>query len=68
MKIIIFAGGIGTRMWPLSRVNSPKQFDTIFNGRSTIQLAYERVAPVFGSENIFIQTTKIYQKIIKKQS
>jgi len=67
MKIVIFAGGIGTRMWPLSRVNSPKQFDTIFNGQSTIQLAYERVAPVFGSENIFIQTTKIYQKIIKKQ-
>jgi mannose-1-phosphate guanylyltransferase len=67
MKIVIFAGGIGTRMWPLSRENSPKQFDQIFNGKSTIQLAWDRVAPIFGSENIYIQTTKIYQKIIQRQ-
>jgi mannose-1-phosphate guanylyltransferase len=67
MKIVIFAGGIGTRMWPLSRENSPKQFDQIFNGKSTIQLAWDRVAPVFGSQNIYIQTTKLYQKIIQKQ-
>jgi mannose-1-phosphate guanylyltransferase len=67
MKIVIFAGGIGTRMWPLSRENSPKQFDQIFAGRSTIQLAWDRVAPAFGSENIYIQTTKLYQKIIQKQ-
>lgn len=67
MKIVIFAGGIGTRMWPLSRVNSPKQFDTIFHGKSTLQLAFDRVAPVFGAENIYVQTTKIYQKIIHKQ-
>jgi len=67
MKVVIFAGGIGTRMWPLSRENSPKQFDQIFNGKSTIQLAWDRVAPAFGSENIYIQTTKLYQKIIQKQ-
>ncbi len=54
-------------MWPLSRTNSPKQFDTIFNGKSTLQLAYDRVAPVFGKENILIQTTKAYQKIIERQ-
>jgi mannose-1-phosphate guanylyltransferase len=67
MRIIIFAGGIGTRMWPLSRENSPKQFDQIFNGKSTIQLAYDRVAPVFGAKNIFVQTTGLYKNIIKKQ-
>ncbi len=67
MKIIIFAGGIGTRMWPLSRVNSPKQFDEIFNGRSTLELAFQRVAPVFGIKNIFVQTTKIYKSIIERQ-
>lgn len=67
MKVIIFAGGIGTRMWPLSRENSPKQFDQIFNGKSTIQLAWDRVAPVFDADNIYIQTTKLYQKIIQKQ-
>lgn len=67
MKCVIFAGGVGTRMWPLSRENSPKQFDTIFKDKSTLQLAYERVAPVFGPQNIYIQTTGMYRKIIRKQ-
>ncbi len=67
MKVIIFAGGVGTRMWPLSRVNSPKQFDTIFKGKSTLQLAYARVAPVFGAENVYIQTSKLYHKVVAKQ-
>ncbi len=67
MKIIIFAGGAGTRLWPLSRENSPKQFDKIFDGKSTIQLAFERVAPVFGAENIYVQTTDKYAENIKSQ-
>jgi len=54
-------------MWPLSRENSPKQFDKIFNGKSTLQLAFGRVTPSFGAENIFVQTTGIFQKIIRKQ-
>lgn len=67
MKLIIFAGGIGTRLWPLSRQNSPKQFDKIFSGKSTLELAIERVAPVFGYENIFIQTTPQFESIVNKQ-
>jgi mannose-1-phosphate guanylyltransferase len=67
MKLVIFAGGIGTRLWPLSRVNSPKQFDKIFNGQSTLQLAFDRIAPVFGAENIFIQTGILYKKMIQEQ-
>lgn len=67
MKLVIFAGGKGTRLWPLSRVNSPKQFDAIFNGKSTLQLALDRVAPVFGLENIFIQTIKPYENIVREQ-
>lgn len=67
MKIIIFAGGVGTRLWPLSRENSPKQFDKIFSGQSTLQLAVGRVAPVFGLKNIFIQTVEQYTGIVKEQ-
>jgi len=67
MKLVIFAGGIGTRLWPLSRVNSPKQFDKIFNGHSTLQLAFGRTAPRFGAKNIFIQTVEQYREIIAKQ-
>lgn len=67
MKLVIFAGGIGTRLWPLSRVNSPKQFDKIFSGKSTLRLAVERIAPVFGIENVFIQTQALYEDMIREQ-
>lgn len=67
MKIVIFAGGAGTRLWPLSRENSPKQFDKFFDGKSTIQLAYDRVAPAFGAQNIYVQTTTKYAEDIKNQ-
>lgn len=67
MKLVIFAGGIGTRLWPLSRENSPKQFDKIFSGRSTLQLAIERVRLKFGMNNIFIQTVKNFKDDIIDQ-
>ncbi len=67
MKIIIFAGGVGTRLWPLSRRHRPKQFLQNFNGRSTLQLAVERVAPVFGYQNIYLQTTAEFKQVIKEQ-
>jgi len=67
MKLIIFAGGIGTRLWPLSRRHLPKQFIQNFNGRSTLQLAVERVAPVFGYQNIYLQTTTDFVHLVKEQ-
>ncbi len=67
MKLIIFAGGVGTRLWPLSRANSPKQFDKFFNGKSTLQLAFSRVAPVFGNENIFVQTVEQFKNSVLEQ-
>ncbi|MFW5922941.1 MAG: mannose-1-phosphate guanylyltransferase [Planctomycetota bacterium] len=42
MKIIIRAGGTGTRLWPLSRSNRPKQFLPLFEGKSCVQMAYHR--------------------------
>ncbi len=67
MKLVIFAGGIGTRLWPLSRVNSPKQFDKIFGGKSTLQLAFDRIAPTFGAKNVYIQTSPLYKDAIAGQ-
>ncbi len=67
MKIIIFAGGVGTRLWPLSRRRLPKQFLKIFNGHSTLQLAVNRVAPVFSYQNIYIQTTSEFKKLVRSQ-
>lgn len=67
MKIIIFAGGSGTRFWPLSRESYPKQFKQIFNGKSTLQLAVERIQKPFGIENIYISVNDGYINLVKKQ-
>lgn len=68
MKVVIFAGGHGTRLWPLSRKNSPKQFEKFFNGKSTLQLALERISPIVGVEDIYISSNKKYQKILEEQA
>ena len=67
MKLIIFAGGIGTRLWPLSRENSPKQFDKIFNWYSTLQLAITRLTKKFEINDIYIQTLENFVDNIKEQ-
>ncbi|MCA9942406.1 MAG: mannose-1-phosphate guanylyltransferase [Anaerolineales bacterium] len=67
MKIIIFAGGSGRRLWPISRKKSPKQFEPIIGGKSTLHLAVDRVADVYGLENVFISTNESYVGIIQQQ-
>lgn len=67
MKIVVFAGGVGTRLWPLSRKNSPKQFEKILGDKSTLQLAVGRLSPDFPSEDIYIATGKKYEKIVRQQ-
>ena len=67
MKIVIFAGGVGTRLWPLSRKNSPKQFEKILGDKSTLQLAVDRLRPDFNFEDIYIATGKRYEEIVKNQ-
>ena len=61
MKIVIFAGGSGRRLWPISRQKSPKQFEPIIGSKSTLQLAVDRVAPTYGVENVYVSTnTRIF--------
>ena len=56
MKAIIFAGGVGTRLWPLSRKSSPKQFEKVIGNKSTLELSIERLVPDFAWEDIYIST------------
>jgi mannose-1-phosphate guanylyltransferase len=67
MKIIIFAGGVGSRLWPLSRKNSPKQFEKIFGDKSTLQETVERLFPQFAPEDIYIATGEHYEHIVREQ-
>lgn len=67
MKAVIFAGGSGIRLWPLSRRKSPKQFEKIISNQSTLQLAVERLIPDFDYSDIYISTNLLYADIVKKQ-
>ncbi len=67
MKIVIFAGGSGRRLWPISRQKSPKQFEPIIGTKSTLQLAVDRVSGTYGLKNIFISTNERYVDIIRRQ-
>jgi mannose-1-phosphate guanylyltransferase len=62
---IIMAGGVGSRFWPLSRSNKPKQFlDILGLGKSLIQLTYDRFKKIIPEENILIVTHQDYEELI----
>jgi len=66
--VVIMAGGIGSRFWPLSRINFPKQFlDILDTGKTLIQQTFDRYAKLVPKENIYIVTAQEYVDIVKKQ-
>lgn len=67
MKVVIFAGGVGSRLWPLSRKHTPKQFEKIIGEKSTLQLALERVSPLFKPEDIFISSGERFKEVLYEQ-
>lgn len=67
MKIVIFAGGVGTRLWPLSRKSTPKQFEKIIDTKSTLQLTVERVLPICKPEDIYVSSGEKYKEILFSQ-
>lgn len=60
MKAVLFAGGVGTRLWPLSRKKTPKQFQPIVHEKSTLELAIDRILPTCQYEDIYIATGQEY--------
>ena len=67
MKIVLFAGGVGSRLWPLSRKNAPKQFGKIIADRSMLQIAVHKLFPDFKWEDVYISTGVQYAPIISEQ-
>src|SRR5471030_2350959 len=67
MKIVLFAGGVGSRLWPLSRKNAPKQFGRIIADRSMLQIAVHKLFPEFKWKDVFISTGKQYAPLISEQ-
>src|SRR3954469_1204646 len=53
---VIMAGGAGTRLWPVSRNNRPKQLINVLRGKSLLQLSFDRLRGLLPPERIFVCT------------
>lgn len=66
--VVIMAGGIGSRFWPYSRHDRPKQFiDVLGTGRSLLQMTYDRFLNLASKDNILVVTNDIYGDLVKEQ-
>ena len=66
--VAIMAGGIGSRFWPMSRANNPKQFlDILGLGKTMIQQTYERYEKLVPPSNIYVITAQEYRELVLQQ-
>ena len=66
--VVIMAGGIGSRLWPVSTPGMPKQFiDLLGIGKTMIQLTVDRFRPVCDLKNFWVVTSADYVGIVKEQ-
>ena len=65
---VIMAGGIGSRFWPQSHMEAPKQFIDFFGtGRTLLQQTYNRFARIVPANHIYISTHLDYQQLVREQ-
>ena len=64
---LVLAGGKGTRLYPLSRTNQPKQFLKLINGKSFLVNTVDRITPLINKENIYVVTNQDYVDKIKEE-
>ncbi|MCA9411095.1 MAG: mannose-1-phosphate guanylyltransferase [Candidatus Omnitrophica bacterium] len=63
----IMAGGAGTRFWPLSTEEKPKQFIKIFDDRSLLQKSYDRVSGIIPDDRILVLTSNRFVHLVREQ-
>lgn len=65
---VIMCGGVGSRFWPFSRADRPKQFlDFLGTGRSLLQMTVDRIRPLVDPERIILVTNAAYVDLIREQ-
>ncbi|MBO4803915.1 MAG: mannose-1-phosphate guanylyltransferase [Muribaculaceae bacterium] len=65
---VIMCGGVGSRFWPFSKAEKPKQFIDFFGtGRSLLQMAFDRMEGIVPTDNILLITNESYGPLIKEQ-
>jgi len=68
VHVVIMAGGIGSRLWPVSRPLMPKQFiDVLGMGKSLIQMTVERFSKICPPENFWVVTSEKYVEVVRSQ-
>jgi len=66
--LVIMAGGVGSRFWPMSTAEKPKQFiDVLGVGKTLLQLTVERFGQLVTPENIWVVTNQKYMDIVREQ-
>jgi mannose-1-phosphate guanylyltransferase len=68
MKMVIMAGGQGTRFWPLSRQDRPKQFLNVLGKKTLFQLTVERLKKIVKTEDIFVICSNQYVPLVLSQA
>lgn len=67
MKIVILAGGGGTRLWPVSRKNNPKQIQPFIGNKTLLQKTFKRIKSGFKLNDIYLSANQKHYALIKKQ-
>lgn len=68
LKIVLFCGGTGTRMWPMSRKKRPKQFQPLVGNESMFQAAVRRIKKGFPVKDVFVVTGRDYVGLVVNQA
>ncbi len=67
MKVVILAGGGGTRLWPLSRETKPKQIQPFLDKETLLQKTYKRIRRGFSASDIFVATNGKFSDLVRAQ-
>ena len=66
MNVVILAGGVGTRLWPLSRRKRPKQFTPLLSEQVLLRDTYDRLRSAFGPEQIYVSISPAFVDMLRK--
>jgi len=72
LHAVIMAGGSGTRFWPVSRRDRPKQFLSLVDGRSLLRITFERIQPLVPPERTWVvtagSTAELTRRLVPKSA
>lgn len=68
VKVLIMCGGKGTRMWPISNLHHPKQFESLLGKKSMFRQTIDRVLKGFSAQDIYIATSAKFGEFLREQA